>query len=83
MSRIIVYRDGVQESETVVPDHPEAVASDAVRAKLRTALASNAAYLAIATPTAAQRNQQVDRLTRQVQALARLTLRELADTTDT
>jgi len=53
--------------------------------RLRTALAGNATYLAIATPTAAQTTAQAKALTRQVSALIRHQLAGdlLADTTGT
>ena len=45
--------------------------------RLRTLLARNAGFLALAAPTAAERNTQVERLTRQCSALIRLALRDL------
>ncbi len=47
------------------------------------ALANNATFLAIATPTAAQNAAQAKALTRQVNALIRLQLADLADISDT
>jgi hypothetical protein len=46
----------------------------ALQDKARNALASNAVYLAIPTPTQAQAVQQVERLTRQVNGLMRVFL---------
>ncbi len=45
--------------------------------RLRTLLARNGEFLALAAPTAAERNAQVERLTRQCSALIRLALRDL------
>lgn len=49
-----------------------------IRDKARTALASNAAFLALASPTNAQTLTQVRALTRQVNALVKLQLNDLA-----
>lgn len=49
----------------------EAITLD-LHARARTALAGNATYLALATPTAAQTTAQVKALTRQINALIRL-----------
>ncbi|MBP7630285.1 MAG: hypothetical protein KA758_07525 [Acidimicrobiales bacterium] len=51
--------------------------------RLRSGLDANKAYLAIATPTAAQQRAQLARLTRQNTALIRRLLRDLTDTSDT
>lgn len=52
-------------------------------AKAPVAMAANATYLAIVTPTTAQAVTQVTRLTRQVNSLIKLTQGLLADTTGT
>lgn len=54
-----------------------------IRTKAATALTNNAAFLAIATPTAAQNAAQAKALTRQVNGLIRLLLGQLADVSDT
>lgn len=54
----------------------------AIRAKALQALTVNVNYLAVTTPTAGQVSAQVKALTRQVQALIRLTLGQL-DSDDT
>lgn len=62
---------------------PDVANGRTLQQKARQALIDNGTYLAIATPTAAQNTAQVKRLTRQVNALIRLQLNELADVTDT
>lgn len=52
-------------------------------AKAQAALASNATFLALAAPTQAQAVAQVQALTRQVNALVKLALGRLADTSGT
>ena len=85
-------RDGdtVQEVWTVVPKSADTLAAQTqdtnrgtIEDRLRQALAGNATYLAIATPTAAQTTAQAKALTRQVSALIRHQLAGdlLADTT--
>jgi hypothetical protein len=55
----------------------------ALHAKAEQALDANAAFLALATPTNAQVVQQVQRLTRENNALIRLLLGKLDDTAGT
>lgn len=50
--------------------------------RLRTFRTRNNEFLALAAPTAAQRNAQVARLTREANALIRIVLRDLADISD-
>ena len=53
-----------------------------LQARLRAFRTRNNEFLALATPTAAQRNAQVARLTREANALIRLALRDLANIDD-
>jgi len=59
------------ETLTILPT-PTPTNIDALQAKAVQALATNAVYLALATPTTAQAGAQVTRLTRQVNALIRI-----------
>lgn len=61
----------------------EAAAQVAMSDRLRAARAGNRDHLALASPTAADTRKQVDRLTRQVNALIRLTLADLDDISGT
>jgi hypothetical protein len=54
---------------------------DAIRDRARSALATNATFLAITSPTNAQNATQIKALTRECSALIRLLL-SLTDTTD-
>lgn len=56
--------------------------ADVLRGKIQAALSSNAAFLAVTSPTAAQITAQVKALTRQVSALGRLTLGFIDDPAD-
>lgn len=51
--------------------------------RLRTLLTRNAEFLALASPTVAERNAQTARLTRECSALIRYVLRDLDDIGDT
>lgn len=55
----------------------------ALRDKAQQALTANAAYLAVASPTAAQNTAQIQRLTRECNALIRLLIGRLDDTAGT
>ena len=66
-----------------IPDDPADVAARTIEDRLRQALTANAAYLALATPTAAQQRAQLERLTRECTALIRRELSELDDTAGT
>ena len=52
-----------------------------LKTRLRGWIDTNKTYLALVAPTAAERNTQLDRLTREATALTRLMLRDLTDTT--
>lgn len=65
------------------PDDQRQVASTTIESRLRGTLATNAAYLAIPSPNAAQQRAQIDKLTRQSNALIRLALGALDDASDT
>lgn len=71
-----VYRDGALVSSTV---RQTDVTADAVEYdlhdRLRNWLTANRTYLALAKPTGVQQTQQIERLTREVNALIRLVLR--------
>ncbi|HEY0751426.1 MAG TPA: hypothetical protein VGD26_09725 [Chitinophagaceae bacterium] len=56
---------------------------DSLVSKARAALNSNNTYLAIASPTAAQNTAQIKSLTRQINALIKLQIRDLLDITGT
>ena len=72
------------EQVTGLPVEPVADRNQrTIEDRLRNALATNKAYLAIDTPTAAQQRAQVARLTRQTTALIRHLLRDLTDANDT
>lgn len=64
-----------------IPPTPEETNSATLQDRARQALATNAAYLALAAPTNAQVAQQVARLTRQTSAAIRLLLGAV-DSTD-
>jgi len=82
-SEIVTHEGGrvVSRVPVTVPDDvPNAVL---LRDAAGWGLATNAAYLAIANPTNAQNAAQVNRLTRECNALIRLLLGRLDDTTGT
>lgn len=79
-----VFVNGVRQSVTPVNrDVTIEVNSKDLRAKAQAALAANATYIAIAAPTVAQNTAQTKALTRQVNALIRMTLNLLDDVTGT
>lgn len=79
----VTYTDG-SKSITYVPFAGTLIANTSILlAKAPVAFANNAAYLAIAAPTAAQAIIQVEKLTRQVNVIIKLTQGLLADTAGT
>ncbi|GIV00856.1 MAG: hypothetical protein KatS3mg014_2534 [Actinomycetota bacterium] len=75
------WRDGRLVSAVDLPDDPAAVAAATIESRLDAAIAANAAYLQLKSPTAAQVAAQVRLLTREVQGLLRL-LRQRLEATD-
>lgn len=65
------------------PEGTAAVNEKSLRDKAATALTANATYLGIASPTNAQNLAQIRSLTRQMNALIRITVRALDTTTGT
>lgn len=65
------------------PDDQRQVATVTISDRLRLALAANKTYQAIPSPNAAQQRAQIDKLTRQSNALIRLALGALDDASDT
>jgi hypothetical protein len=72
--RLQTWQNGVLVEETEIPDAPEEVTRRDVEDKLRAAIAANLAFLAKASPTAAEVAAQVKLLTREVTGLLRLAL---------
>lgn len=81
--RIITYDNAAITSDVTTADAPEVVNAATLTTRAGAALTANATFLAIATPTAAQVDAQVSRLTKENNALIRLAIGLLADVTDT
>lgn len=77
------YTNGVLVSTVTVTVPTELANARDLQTKARSALAANAAYLALASPTAVQNTAQIKLLTRETNALIRLLLYDLADVSDT
>ena len=74
------FRDGeLVSSVPYIVDITADVNELDIHVKLRDFITRNRTYLALPTPTAAQQAAQVARLTRQVNHLIRLNLRDLLD----
>ena len=82
--RTMTYaEDGSLVSDVTTPDDPLVVNAATLTDRAAAALAANATYLALATPTVAQSGAQVKLLTKDTNALIRLALGLLADISDT
>lgn len=64
------------------PDETQAANAATIRSRAASALTANAAFLALATPTAAQTAAQIRALTRQVDGLIRLAISALDSIAD-
>jgi len=81
--RFRVFNDAGEQigtDEEPIPT-PDQVNAATMRGRLLQALAANAAYLGLATPTNAQNTAHLRRVTQELSALIRLALEQL-DTTD-
>ena len=81
--RTVVWDDGKQTVSYIPGLGTPGANTQTLLAKAPAAFTNNATYLAIVSPTTAQAVTQVARLTRQVNALIKLTQGLLADTTGT
>lgn len=71
----------IDSGSTPIP--PEQENADTLRSRAAAALAANATYLAITSPTNAQVSAQVRAVTKECNALIRLALSLLTDVSDT
>ena len=82
--RTVWHSDGRPPEVTVThPPGSKEANRRTITTKAQTALSANATFLALSSPTAAQIRTQVNRLTREVNALIRLQLGDLDTTQDT
>ena len=78
-----VYADGLLVSSQALAVGLADENATTILAKAKQALAANAAFLALATPSSAQNAAQIKLLTREVNALLRLALSEFDDVSGT
>lgn len=71
--------DGVLVEDITTPKPVEQYNAEVIRERVATALASNATFLALASPTNAQAVAQVQLLTREVNAIIRLLVTQQFD----
>lgn len=79
----VIYSDGSRSITTTPGPNTPAANQATIVQRAQAALAANATYLALASPNTAQNTAQVQRLTRQCNAIIRLLLNQLDDTTGT
>lgn len=79
------YENGVlvKHTDRTITVDDSVVNADLIRQKALAALATNATFLALANPTAAQNGAQAKALTRQVNGIIRILLGALSDMSDT
>lgn len=77
---VVTYSDGSISTDWQPAPGSDAANAQSLRNKAVQAIAANAVYLALNSPTASQSRDQVARLTRQVNAIIRLLV--TADTSD-